>query len=213
MALEKLRIKNLDSTGDSIDVLFNPAEYTFEDANVWEEQKHPKQKSGTQFVGRSLKKLSLELFFDTYEAGDDVRRATNKIAALLIPIPQQTRPPRCEIVWGPSKELSKDSLFVWVLESLKQQFTLFRADGTPVRARLTVSFKEYIEPSKEEKSDPKRNSFPAKTHTVHAGETLAGIAGTLWGRPADWRILAKANNIDNPLRLEPGRVLTVPAIP
>jgi hypothetical protein len=212
MALEKLRISNLDLK-DDIDVLFNPSEYTFEDANVWEEQKHTGQKSGTQFTGRGLKKLSLELFFDTYEAGTDVREATNRIAALLVPLDQKPRPPRCGIVWGQSKELAKDSRLEWVLESLKQQFTLFRADGTPVRARLTVTFKEYVEPEKEEKSNPKRNSFPAKTYTMHAGETLAGIAGTLWGRPGDWRLLANANNIDNPLRLQAGRVLTVPAVP
>ncbi len=212
MALEKLRITNLD-LGLDIDVLFNPSEYTFEDANVWQELPNRGKKAGTQFTGRGLKKLSLELFFDTYEAGTDVRLHTNRIVDLLNPIEEKTRPPRCQIVWGKSNEQPKDFSGEWVLDTLKQQFTLFRADGTPVRARLTVSFKEYVEPKKQEQSNSSSNSFPAKTHTVQAGETLAGIAGKLWGRPGDWRLLAKANGIDNPQQLQPGRALTVPAVP
>jgi hypothetical protein len=82
MKPEKLFIFNLD-TGDVIDVLFNPTEYTVEESNSWEEQARERQKPELQFTSQSLKKVSMELFFDTYEQKIDVRTHTNKIARLL----------------------------------------------------------------------------------------------------------------------------------
>ena len=45
-----------------------------------------------------------------------------------------------------------------------------------------------------------------------SGDTLAGIAAGLYGRPAEWRRLADHNRIDDPRRLAPGRVLEVPPL-
>jgi nucleoid-associated protein YgaU len=51
-----------------------------------------------------------------------------------------------------------------------------------------------------------------KQYTVRPGDTLSGIAAELYHDAKLWRPIAEANNIDNPLSLEPGRVLMVPAI-
>jgi nucleoid-associated protein YgaU len=99
-----------------------------------------------------------------------------------------------------------------VLESVTQQFVLFLNTGTPVRAKLSVSFKEYNTPTEEERKNPEPTSFPAQTYTVKAGDTLSAIAGALWDDPALWRLLADENTILNPRVLEPGRVLAVPPI-
>ena len=93
-----------------------------------------------------------------------------------------------------------------------EQFVLFLGNGTPVRAKLSVGFKEYIPPTKQEQEHPGNRSFPAQTYTVKAGDTLSGIAGGLWDNPTLWRLLADENTIVNPRLLEPGRVLTVPSI-
>lgn len=212
MALEKLQIRNLDSKEDPFFVLFNPTEYTVEDANSWQEQERERRKPELQFTAQSLKKLSLELFADTYEQKEDVRRHTAKLAALLEIDPQNgKRPPICQLEWG-GDDPSKSFPFRGVLESLKQQFVLFLPDGTPVRARMSVAFKEYVTPVEEEKENPKANSFPAQTYTVKAGDTLSSIAGELWRRPTDWRRIAAANDIDDPRDLAAGRVLAVPAV-
>ncbi len=218
MPLEKLTITPLDGNrnrleADQVVVQFNPTEYTLEDGNTWKDQEHVQRKAGLQFIGRTLRKLALELLVDTYEDGRDVRTLTNRLAKLLIPTVKDKegmRPPICHLDWGKTKEPSPID---WVLESLKQQFVLFRADGTPVRARLSVSFKEWMEPPKETKQNPPGQSFPAQSRTIRQGETLSGIAGALWGRPDEWRHLAAANAIDNPRLLAPGRVLAVPVVP
>ena len=211
MALEKLEITNQDS-GESFVVLFNPTEYSLEDANSWEEQQKPSRKPELQFTGQSLKKLSMELFLDTYEKGEDVRTHTIKLAKLLVVSESTGRPPVCQISWGGDVTGSGGFPFVGVLESLKQQFVLFKGDGTPVRARLSVAFKEYIPPADEAQENPRPNSFPERTHTVRSGETLSSIAALRWRKPEEWRRIAEANDIDNPRSLVPGQALRMPAI-
>lgn len=212
--LEKLTITNQD-TGETFTVLFNPSEYSIEGGNTWEEQKRERRKPELQFTGQALRKLSLELFCDTYEERLDVRLHTGRVARLLVASVDSSngkRPPVCQLTWGPLDPGAGDFPFTGVLETLKQQFVLFLPDGTPVRARLTVSFKEYSTPQQQEQAEPRRNSFPAQTHTVKAGETLSGIAAQVWRDPSLWRRIAEANDVDNPLDLTPGRVLAVPPI-
>ena len=52
----------------------------------------------------------------------------------------------------------------------------------------------------------------SKHHVVQRGDTLSGIAGEKYDDPAMWRVIAEENDIDNPLDLEPGTVLVIPAV-
>jgi len=83
MAIEKLTIKNLDNQ-DSFPVLFNPTEYTFEDASKWQEHATSGWKPELQYTGGDRRRLSMELFYDTYESNQDVRLYTGKLAELLV---------------------------------------------------------------------------------------------------------------------------------
>lgn len=219
MVLEKLKIKNLDNN-TKFDVLFNPTEYTIEDSSTWQDFKKPGNNPELQYLGGARKKLSMELFCDTYEQQTDVRLETGKIARLLVPTTNQgnhgKRPPKVQLSWGRADPDSYFGIFplVWVLEKLTQNFTLFMDDGTPVRAKLTVAFKEFVIPGDEIKRKSKRQSYPMQTYTVKSGETLSGIAASLWKDPSKWRIIAKheGNQIVNPRMIEPGQTLIIPAI-
>jgi hypothetical protein len=214
MEFAKLRVKNLDKQ-EEFEVLFNPTQYSLEASNTWQEQERIRKKPELQFTGQSLKKLTMELFFDTYESKEDVRQHTTKIAQLLVADIDESngkRPPRCELSWARQNPTGSDFPFVGVLESVTQQFVLFLSNGTPVRAKLSVSFKEYIPPTQQEQEQPQTGSFPAQTYTVKAGDTLSAIASGLWNDPTLWRLLADENTIVNPRLLEPGRVLAVPPI-
>jgi hypothetical protein len=221
MPLEKLRIKNLDN-GQEFQVLFNPTEYTVDDSSKWQEQQGNRRRPELQYTGGERKKLTMELFFDTYEAYDagsdahtDVRTLTAEIAKLLVVTVDDgnsgKRPPIVQLSWGPDSP-ETGFPFVGVLETLKQQFTLFDGKGTPVRARVSVGFKEFRLPAEEMQREPRRGSFPSQTYTVRAGDTLSGIAATVWKDPAGWRSIATANEIANPRLLAAGRVLALPEI-
>jgi LysM repeat protein len=214
MEFAKLRVKNLDKQ-EEFEVLFNPTQYSIEASNSWKEQERIRMKPELQFTGQSLKKLTMELFFDTYEQKEDVRQHTSRITQLLVADIDESngkRPPRCELSWAQQNPSGSDFPFIGVLESVTQQFVLFLSNGSPVRAKLNVSFKEYIPPTQHEQEQPRAGSFPAQTYTVKAGDTLSAIAGRLWDNPTLWRLLADENTIINPRSLEPGRILTVPPI-
>src|SRR6266446_5724837 len=150
--LEKLRVSNLDTTPpEQFEVLFNPSEYAIEDASRWSDQEKMGQKPELHYTGGERRKLSMELFFDTYEARTDVRQSTSRIAGLLVFNKEKHRPPKVELSWGPPAPGGPhaDFPFVGVLETLKQQFVLFLGDGTPVRAKLSVSFLEFTLPEEE----------------------------------------------------------------
>ena len=215
--LEKLKIKNED-TGEEFSVLFNPTEYTIDDASRWSDQEKMLQKPELHYTGGDRKKLSMELFFDTYESKTDVRKYTGKIARLLIPNApgnkEMHRPPKVTLNWGKEAPdvTCKDFPFTCVLESLKQQFILFLSNGTPVRAKLSVSFVQFTLPEEELKRQEGHSDDHTKTYTVKTGDTVSGIARLFYKDPRQWRYIAKENDIKDPRKLKPGQVVTIPRI-
>jgi nucleoid-associated protein YgaU len=212
-ALEKLKIKNED-TGEEFSVLFNPTEYSIDDASTWSDQDRMGQKPELQYTGGARKKLSMELFFDTHESKSDVREHTGKIAGLLEFNSDAHRPPKVTLSWGkePPAGVPQEFPFTAVLESLKQQFILFMSDGTPVRAKLSVSFVQFTLPEEELKKNDPSSPDHTKTYLVKTGDTISGIAGLFYKKPRWWRYIARANDIVNPRQLEPGQMLVIPRI-
>ncbi|MBI4576610.1 MAG: LysM peptidoglycan-binding domain-containing protein [Planctomycetes bacterium] len=206
MGLVKAQIKNLD-TNEEIEVLFNPREYTIEKSTPWKE--HDVQGldgPAIEFTFGNRQVLSMELFFDTYEEKKDVREHTQKIADLLFVNAEKHRPPILLFTWG------KNMQFKCLLERLSQKFTMFLDDGTPVRATLQVTFKEYTVPFEELQKNPRHSPDHTKRRIVKEGDTLQWIASKEYGDPGEWRMIADANGIDDPRKLEPGTELLIPPL-
>jgi len=209
MALEKLTIHVED--GEQIGVLFNPNQITIRKNATWRlaatAQRDVPQ---SQFTYGEPATLSMDLFFDTYEEGTDVRAYTQRIFYLstVQEHGQLHRPPICRLEWG---RYDFDD-FQWVLQSLNQRFTLFLEDGRPVRATLECTFRQWRSDELEERLLDKQSPDVAKTHTVRRGESLSSIAGEEYGDPTLWRPIARANRIDNPRILLPGQVLSIPRL-
>jgi nucleoid-associated protein YgaU len=205
MELEKATIEVIyPSSGEKFEVLFNPKEYTLAKSNQFTEVSIPGLSAPPLQFGRgAARTLSMQLFFDTYtyEQGLDVQFYTDDIMGLLEVDPDLHAPPVCLITWGYSL------YFQGVLERANQRFTMFLADGTPVRATVDVSFKEFIE-------DPAnlQSANYVKQYVVRRGDTLSAIAAEKYGDATLWRPIAKENKISDPLKLKPGQVLVIPAI-
>src|SRR5438270_2695445 len=146
--LQKLMIQNQDESGSTpFPVMFNPTEYAVDDAAKWTEQPRKGQLAELQYTGLQRRKLSLELFFDTYERKVDVRTETAKIANLMVMNREKHRPPKVLLTWGDVDPAAHKLFpFTGVMQSLKQQFILFMSDGKPVRAKLTAVFTEFSLP-------------------------------------------------------------------
>jgi len=189
-----------------IPVLFNPNQYSLDGSNRFAEIGIPGLGSPIlQYVSGNARMLTMELFFDTYELKWDVRAFTDRVYGLLAINPPDHVPPICTFIWGTFQ-------FRCVVERVGGRFTLFLADGTPVRATLNVTFKEYTDIAIAVQSAPTQSSDHAKVRNLGRGDTLSGLAAAEYGDPAKWRPIAEANHIDNPRSMEPGRLLVIPPL-
>ncbi len=221
MALEKLKIKPLSPSNlEEITALFNPNTYSITKTVSWSaatagnnadtESDRKKNAPALTFGGGASRQLNFELFFDVTEPVDDkeikdVRELTNKVVALTRIERDLGRPPACEISWG-NAPTGSDFPFTGVVTSLTQRFVLFRSDGKPVRATLTVAFMEFLDTEKDKKeTDPEFT-----TRLVRRGDSLSSIAGEVYRDPALWRLIAEANDLDDPRRPPVGLRLNIP---
>jgi LysM repeat protein len=189
-----------------IPVLFNPTQYSLNKGASFSEIAVPGLAAPIlQFVRGTSRSLTMDLFFDTYEKGSDVRKYTNKIYGLADIRGPLHRPPIVTFSWGSFN-------FTAVVEQVGGRFTLFLADGTPVRATLSVTFKEFVEVDMLAKETPTESADHAKTYVVKRGDTLASIAAAEYGDAGAWRAIANANRISDPMRLAPGTRLSLPAL-
>ena len=142
----KARIEILEGEGkgNKIDCLFNPKEYTIEKTVEWTApQGAGKNTSKLEFKSGKPATMKVELFFDTYEASEkDVSVFTKKIFDLMKvddtlkdKKSKKGRPAKVLFIWGQNKE-SRRVVFQSVVQSVSAKYTLFLADGTPVRATL-----------------------------------------------------------------------------
>ena len=200
--------------------LFNPAELKIVKSNSFIEQEMPGLESPiVQFKGGNARTVTMDLFFDTYEEGIDVRIFTDRITGwdaggMFSSIPNVLRglmdidsemhaPPICLFVWGAF-------IFQCVIDSVTKTFTMFSPLGFPLRATLNVTLKECREVEVKVQEMDKKSSDLTKSRIVESGDGLWSIAAKQYGNPADWRLIADANNIDNPRLLEPGMELVIP---
>lgn len=209
MALAKLTI--LVENGRPIVTLFNPTQLTINKTVNWKEVPTAERDQPIkQFTSGNPSVLTMDLFFDTYEQGLDVRLFTKQVSTLTT-IEQHGelhRPPICHLVWGLA-----GVFFQGVLEGLQQRFTLFHPNGLPARATLTCTFKEWRSEYELVRLMNLQSADVAKTRTVRRGDTLSSIAAEEYNDAGLWRPLAEANRIDNPRTLRPGQVLVIPVLP
>lgn len=202
--------------------LFNPKELSVEKSNHFAEMNIPGLASPLfQFVRGNARTVTMDLFFDTYEEKvfRDVRIFTDRITgwdggSMISKLPNGLKglmdidsdlhaPPVCLFIWG-------TFVFQCIIERVSKRFTMFLAEGIPVRATLNVTLKEYREVEVQLKEIALQSADLTKRWVVTQGDTLWSIAAKEYGNPREWRLIAEANQIDNPRILNPGRELVIP---
>ena len=195
-----------------IKVQFNPAEYNLSRSTTYAEKKVlGLDDPFTQYIAGEAETLKITLMFDTYmppgeknaeESGSDVRLQTEKIAKLMELDPKKHRPPKVTFRYG-------SLIFSGVITELNQTFTMFLANGMPVRAKLEVTFRSM---GKENTHVPLESPDRTNCRTLYEGQSLWGLAYEEYGDPEKWKEIARENHITNPLQVKPGQVLRLPAL-
>jgi nucleoid-associated protein YgaU len=213
MALEKAVIEILKGAraGEQIKVLFNPFEYSIERANTYKATSIPGLSGPLlQFINGEADVLSMELFLDDYTdpappGGRSVQQRIEDLTSLLEIDRRLHAPPLVRFVWG-------KLAFTAIIEKISRKITLFRPEGIPARATLTVSFKEY-KTLPQLLEDPKLESADKTKRRVIIGlDSLWAMAAREYGDPAAWRVIANHNDLDDPREIRPGDWVTVPPL-
>jgi hypothetical protein len=190
-----------------IPLCFNPTEYQLQKANNFAEIAIPGLETPPiQFVRGASEKLTAEVLVDTSDTLVDVRVAdVNQLRGLMNLNRELHAPPIVRFVWD-------TQVFLGVLDSLNVSYVLFTPQGIPLRAKLSLSMKEYRPVEIQIKQKPTASPNFEKTWVVRRGDTLSGIAFAVYRDSSAWRAIAAANLIQDPRTLPPGQVLQLPSL-
>jgi Contractile injection system tube protein len=200
----------LKDGGERLTCTFNPREYTISKSSTWHKTpaKGAKSAPKPEFVGANPRTMQVELFFDAWESPGDVSKQVNTLLEWTNPTKKsiadnKPNPPIVVFHWG------KNEFFDAYVKQVSAKYTMFRPDGTPVRATATVGFEEV--PADPAKTNPSSGGEPGKrTHVVRDGDSVHSIAYAEYGDAALWRGVAAVNEIDDPFRLRLGATLLIP---
>jgi nucleoid-associated protein YgaU len=141
------------------------------------------------------------------EIKKQVEAANTAIDAANAALIAQNAPPKVKFVWG--RILS----FEAYLTKFSQTLTLFKSDGTPVRATVKITLQQSRDEGVFPAQNPTSLSAARKMWVVNAGETLDWIAYKEYGSAAHWRHIAEVNNLADPKNLRSGQILKLTPLP
>jgi Contractile injection system tube protein/LysM domain len=164
-----------------------------------------------QYVRGQTETLTVELFFDSTEGGmgegaSDVRGNPDLFYALVKQQSELHAPPRVIFRWG------RAFAFKGVVERFERGFELFAPDGTPLRATISLTLKEFRTLEEQIKAVNPRSPDRTRSVVVRQGDTLHGLAAGFYDEPRAWRAIAARNRIEDPLRPPVGTVIELPAM-
>ena len=206
--LSPAKIINL-STQDEVPCMFNPFEYTISKQNSWErESTKGKNVPKHNFQKGEAKILSLTLHFDSLAEKRDVRDYTYKLWEMMLIDTQSIddttgkgAPPAVAFEWG-------RLYFEAIITSMKEKFSLFLSDGTPVRSTVDVTLEQHTDDTVYEPQMQGQGAGQGapQTTTATEGDRVDNIASA---NNTDQRTIAEQNNVDDPMNIPPGTTLSV----
>jgi len=219
MPLVKAKLSNLTRPADSVEVKFNPTEYSISRNMNYAEVQIPGLATPLlQFTRGEAQTLSLELFLDASDrlaAGKKIpadsqtplgiENDLKRLRTLVTIDPELHAPPVVELAWGSEH-------FQGVITNYTEKFVMFDQEGNALRARVTLQLKKYEAPAVQLKELDKHSPDRTKTHVVREGERLDTIAAEKYGDPSQWPAIARANNLARPRILVPGTLLIIPSL-
>lgn len=103
-------------------------------------------------------------------------------------------------------------LFNCHLTKFDVSYTLFRPDGSPLRAKVSLTFVGFTDTATKAKQADNQSSDLTHHHYVQAGDTLPLLCYRIYGHSRYYLAVAAHNQLINFRRLEPGKLLQFPPL-
>jgi hypothetical protein len=167
--------------------------------------------SSQKFKSSPSDKLSFDIVIDCTGVVDPKRTSMFKEVTALENIVSKYngeihRPNFVSIQWGSNPP------FKGVLTSFDVSYTLFRPDGSPLRAKISLSFNSYVSPKTAARQN--NNASPDVTHLVDVeqGVTLPQLCQQVWKNSNYYVQVAKYNDLNKFRNMEGTEQLIFPPI-
>ena len=204
-----------ERTGTIFTFLFNPTEYTLSKTNSFKSASMTTRDIPiATFTGGGARSLTVELLLDTSEDpnnsaqtyAESLYALANIELASIRTDAKQGHPPVVQFNWGGVS-------FRSIITSINVRYSLFRLDGAPLRAHVNLTLQELADDTLNQGTNPSSYSEAGfRYHRVAPGETLSYIAFLEYGSATEWRRLADANGLEDPLLIEAGQLLKAPPL-
>jgi hypothetical protein len=202
-------IKFETPAGVTWQALLNPTELSFSRKNLYQAT----QSAGTSqpqqsFSGGEPDQVSIDLLLDGTGVVGDAGSIGEKLDGLLEFTKFQGdthQPYYVHAYWGRFS-------FRGILTQADVTYKLFDRSGEPLRATVKLALKEALSPQEVAATDGASSPDLFQTWLVRDGERLDAIAAQVYGDPAYWRPLARANALANPRGLVTGQLLILPPV-
>jgi contractile injection system tube protein len=200
--------------GSPVAFMFNPNELSLRKSASWIPHvvRSAEDVGVAEFGGSGPRELTLTVFLDATDTHDkSVQQRVDKLLTCCVPTKasiaaKAPSPPWVKFMWGQFQTVS----FYSYVSQVDATYKLFDPDGTPLRATCALTLTE-ISGAKPGQNPTSGTLSAQRVHRLVAGDTLEMLAYHEYGDATRWRVIAEANDIDDPVRLKPGLQLLLPS--
>jgi hypothetical protein len=142
--------------------------------------------------------------FDSTSLGKDVRELLKPLEMIQNIDSELHAPPPCRFLWGSFS-------FDGIVSKMKKDFTYFYHDGIPARAKVSITLKPYQAINEMSAKLDLHSSDISKERVLNEGDSLFLMGYREYKSSSAWRLIAEANDIENPLLIPSGTKVLLPS--
>lgn len=201
----------------------NPEKYS-QNYKISYDKKNAKGSQGTElkFKSSAPEELKMDFVIDAtntimgYKADDStkdsVEKQVDQLKAVVYDLSGEIHQPKFLKVIGLGLKNGKENAFPCILSNLDINYTLFRPDGSPLRAKVNLTFLNFKETERRVREEGKNSPDLTHIRQVPGKTSLPLMTYEIYRNPAYYLEVAKANGLNNFRRLQPGQTLRFPPI-
>lgn len=214
--MEKMKIIAYGDEGFSkkvgeIVVQISPQDYQGKKGVKYDPGKQQGQnKQSPTFIGYNNEELTVDVMIDCTGAiegtkdADTVKKKVTELENLVYKYNGDVHQANfVELAWG-------TLLFKGRLKDMKTAYALFAPDGMPLRAKVTLTFTEFVSRAQADKEANRQSPDMSHIVTLRAGDTVAALCAEIYGDSCLVDEVARVNGLGGFRNVKPGTMLLFP---